>query len=141
MYFQYMTTAFINMENNTPITVNILPSDPIINNIYNYTIYDNYNEYDNEYDNILNSETKNESYSKNENVPEECKEDDQDHKDLPNLTQYYKDYMEQHDIDMVEEFDCVCCICDNALVNRQIVCSDECERQYINIKSLDNYKY
>ena len=35
----------------------------------------------------------------------------------------------------------VCEICNNLLVNRCITCSDACQREYVNIKSLDNYKY
>jgi len=63
------------------------------------------------------------------------------------IIQYYKDYIkqqeqEQQDIDdAMEDFDCLCCICDNPLVDRHFTCSDECEKQYVNIKSIDNYKY
>ena len=35
----------------------------------------------------------------------------------------------------------VCCICDNLLVDRYITCCDACQREYVKIKSLDNYKY
>ena len=35
----------------------------------------------------------------------------------------------------------VCCICDNLLVDRYVTCCDACQREYVKIKSLDNYKY
>jgi hypothetical protein len=35
----------------------------------------------------------------------------------------------------------VCCVCDNLLVDRYVTCCDACQREYVKIKSLDNYKY
>jgi hypothetical protein len=148
-----MTTNF---ENNTQITVNILPMNNNNNNIYNYNIFINIETIDNikEDHNIMVQNV--EDNSKNEYAEYLVQEEKVlDHKDLlldqdlldQDIIQYYKDYIkqqeqEQQDIDdAMEEFDCLCCICDNPLVDRHFTCSDECEKQYVNIKSIDNYKY
>ena len=156
-----MTTNF---ENNTPITVNILLPMNNNSNIYNYNIFINIETIDNikEDHNIMVENV--EDNSKNEYAEYLVQEEKVlDHKDLldqdlldqylvdqdlleQDIIQYYKDYIkqqeeeqEQQDID--EEFDCVCSICDNPLVDRNFTCSDVCEKQYVNINSLDNYKY
>jgi hypothetical protein len=130
------------MDNNILYSVNSFPVEYSNNNyydIYSSNIFNYVNNYISDYvEDIISDNPGNIVAPIVESLYEYTNPDDQEYTEYQTAAAATQEDQETEETDYST---LVCCICDNLLVDRYVTCCDACQREYVKIKSLDNYKY